>query len=222
MAVVFGRREKAKASKKSSSETSKQPAREKPLEEEEGCLDNTYIWLYMYRYNCPFHLLRGFIAWRITPHSPTWCRSSARHQEGQRSFLRSFIWTDTAQVLRCHDELVKMKILRTPRIVTPDVLCIARGFLFCQRFSGVAEMLYIICPDGIDFALRDSWKIDQNKAPIASIDGCVCVCVCHWMTDYPFLSLPQRGWTWLFSWPTRTSLWPALFNQHHHGILDSW
>lgn len=58
MAVVFGRREKAKASKKSSSETSKQPAREKPLEEEEGCLDNTY----MYHYNCPFHLLRGFIA----------------------------------------------------------------------------------------------------------------------------------------------------------------
>lgn len=134
MAVVFGRREKAKASKKSSSETSKQPAREKPLEEEEGCLDNTYIWLYMYRYNCPFHLLRGFIAWRITPHSPTWCRSSARHQEGQRSFLRSFIWTDTAQVLRCHDELVKMKILRTPRNVTPDVLCIAMGILLLSAF----------------------------------------------------------------------------------------
>eukprot|EP00434_Breviolum_minutum_P000548 symbB.v1.2.000475.t1/scaffold11.1/size528188/24 len=35
MAVVFGRREKAKASKKGSSETSKQPAREKPLEEED-------------------------------------------------------------------------------------------------------------------------------------------------------------------------------------------
>ena len=130
MAVVFGRREKAKASKKGSSETSKPPAREKPLEEEEGCLDNAY----MYRYNCPFHLLRGFIAWRITPHSPTWCRSSARHQEGQRSFLRSFIWTDTAQVLRCHDELVKMKTLRTPRNVTPDVLCIAMGILLLSAF----------------------------------------------------------------------------------------
>ena len=62
MAVVFGRREKAKASKKGSSETSKQPAREKPLEVEEGCLNNTCI--ITIHYNFSFHLLCGFIAER--------------------------------------------------------------------------------------------------------------------------------------------------------------
>lgn len=78
-----------------------------------------------------------------------------------------------------------MQILRTPRNVTPDVLCIARGFLFCQRFSGVDEMLYIICADGIDLALSDSWKIRSKQSPYCLywwVYVCVCVCVIEWLS----------------------------------------
>lgn len=89
-----------------------------------------------------------------------------------------------------------MQILRTPRNVTPDVLCIARGFLFCQRFSGVDEMLYIICADGIDLALSDSWKIRSKQSPYCLYWWVyVCVCVCHWMTipSYLFLKEDEHG-----------------------------